>query len=328
MLLIFCSKLIGNNKSTLILQEEFKKENILFEIINPHAFVGGNYALVQKNSGIFLNVSGKRIKPTIIYFANNWRCDSIINIPKCINFPGAYRMRIYQFMQDIRFAFEDIFWIPGKYESIERGDSKPTVLNLAHSLGLSTPVFTCNSKYDDNLKNFSERFYKKNLGSPFVISFSKTKGAEVGVTTTNISFDLNDGIKEEAIFQPWQWQEPISFVAQVRCFVVNNKIWAAKWNNIAESNESSDYRYKNQIKKEKIIWSEYKLPADVSIATIALMKKLSLSIASPEFLLLDDGTHVFIDLNPTGDWCGFFSEEVNREIILALIETFKPYCFY
>ena len=114
----------------------------------------------------------------------------------------------------------------------------------------------------------------------------------------------------------------------MRCFVVNNKIWAAKWNNIAESNESSDYRYKNQIKKEKIIWSEYKLPADVSIATIALMKKLSLSIASPEFLLLDDGTHVFIDLNPTGDWCGFFSEEVNREIILALIETFKPYCFY
>ena len=163
MLLIFFSKLIGNNKSTLILQEEFKKENILFEIINPHAFVGGNYALVQKNSEIFLNVSGKRIKPTIIYFANNWRCDSIINIPKCINFPGAYRMRIYQFMQDIRFAFEDIFWIPGKYESIERGDSKPTVLNLAHSLGLSTLFLLVIQNMMIILKIFLKDFIKRTL---------------------------------------------------------------------------------------------------------------------------------------------------------------------
>ena len=53
------------------------------------------------------------------------------------------------------------------------------------------------------------------------------------------------------------------------------------------------------------------------------MDKLKISVASPEFILRDDGGLIFIDMNPCGDWLGFFSDEVVDEILSVLVELFK-----
>lgn len=61
-------------------------------------------------------------------------------------------------------------------------------------------------------------------------------------------------------------------------------------------------------------WCDYVLPPQVEGSLKELTSRLGIQISCPEFLLKENGDHVFIDMNPCGDWAGFFEESVNLEI--------------
>ncbi len=319
MILIISSKIAGVDHAARLLCETLTKDKQEYCFINPHDLVSSHCVLKQEGAKIELIVSNRVVVPHIIYIATNWRCDSIIRLPASVDYPAAFRAKVQQFMQDIRFAFEQTTWIPGKYESIEKADSKPTMLREASLAGLSTPSFTTNSF---SIPPDSEKIglFRKNLGFPFLVSLSKKKGSEVAITTTNTPYNpvlhLDDG-------QPWQWQAPIKTVAQVRSYVVGHKIWSVCWKKTSDQTNTQDYRQLNQVEKMKIVWKPYVLPSDLTNSIFILMRRLNLMVASPEFLVSENGNHVFIDLNPCGDWFGFFDEIINKEIISSLSGFFS-----
>lgn len=321
MVIIFSSSLKNQNYGVEILSSRLCSENIPHLIVNPHALLENRCALLHEGgSEVSFFVDSKKYSPSAVYLLTNWRCDAVIRIPPGCNYPNVYRSRASQFLQDIRFSFEDLLWVPGKIEAIERGDSKLSLFKKAASVGLSTPSFTLNAFAVAQEQLIPDSLvYRKNLGFPFVVSVNKEKGCEVGVTTSNRALPSGK-IPEFFDAHPWQWQEAVASFKQVRCFIVAEKIWAVSW---TRPNNFSDYRYCNQVTGESTEWVSDGLPDDLAEKILLLMKTLDLTVASPEFLVKEDGSYVFIDLNPCGDWYGFFSESVNKEIVSSLVDLFK-----
>ena len=81
-----------------------------------------------------------------------------------------------------------------------------------------------------------------------------------------------------------------------------------------------DYRHTSNIKNEVINWKPHSLPAEISSQILKLMKNLSVCMASPEFLVDKNGDYILIDLNPCGDWYGFFSKIQRKEILDSIIQ--------
>lgn len=311
MIILICGSLVGINVQSNIISENLGKLGYENFIIDFHKISENNLSLTESESGLRMYVHDREISPKIIYVVNNIRTDTVINIPNEVIYPNAYRVSLNQLFLDIRFGFEDSKWFPGNYERIKSGDSKPFLFSLARKCGLHVPKITIDSPFKPNIVGIC----KKPLGFPFKLSFSKNSSKEVGVTGI-VEFDEN---KMAYDGYAWQWQSLVTVRSQIRCFFVDGKVWSVVWKR--EKEEPCDFRYINQIKRGGVLWEEYHLPEEIIGKLSILMKKLGLNIAAPEFLTDQYGEHVLIDLNPCGDWYGFFPENINKEITNAITNT-------
>jgi len=307
---ILLGSLIGESLQSKKISEFLTRlghENVLIDF---HKLSKHDLSISESEHGLTASFLGRKISPKTIYIANNIRTDAIVAIPEHIIYPNSYRFSLSQMLLDFRHAFTEAIWLPGKNENIERGDSKPYVFSLARRLGLSVPVFTENSFFPPE-GNFD--VCKKPLGFPFRLSINKDTCEEVGLTGI-VEFD-----KKKMIFDgyPWQWQTLIRAKLQIRCFCVGKKIWSVAW----EKEEISDFRYLNQVKREDVCWKAYSLPNEIVDKLLLLMSRLDLQMSAPEFLVDQDGKHTFIDLNPCGDWYGFFPDNIQEEITQAIVAT-------
>ncbi len=317
MLLIFCSSFTNEHETLKKLALRLRKESVEYVTINPLHLATSDVSLVQEGSEIFLRLNGSKLRPQKFLFLNNWRVDSAIQIPDCVKYPGAFRLRVFQFLQDIRFAFEGSRWIPAKLENIERADSKLRLIVEARNCGLITPAYTINTGGQALPPQDGTGMFRKSIGPAFSVSLNTETGKEVGVTTVGTLSDsfIRDG-------QLWQWQEPISTVTHVRCFVCGDHVWSVCWNR-KDKESHADYRFVGQVSGQNIEWQPYELPSETASGLAKLLECLSLQYASPEFLIDKDGEHVFIDLNPCGDWSGFFSDKTESEILDFLVAVVK-----
>lgn len=317
MVLIIASRLAGGfDSSTKALVDSLKSESISHCVLNPHEL---NVDTCLKHSGrdIDLVINGIACNPDVVYMSSSLRCDCIVRIPSSVKYPNAYRLRVHQFMQDVRFALEQKSWVPGKYENLERADSKPAVMKMAHVCGLVIPRNTVDSFKQPKTSGV---LLRKNLGPPFAVSLNRKTGVEVGVTTTSVleseSCDYSDA-------EIWQWQTSIESIGQVRGFFVGEKVWAAIWRKEIDREVVHDLRKISQVDGNELVWHPYSIPNEITTKIRSLMKVLQIQVAAPEFLLTKAGELVFIDLNPCGDWWGFFSDQVRAEITSTLTEVIK-----
>lgn len=313
MLLLFSSTLVQSSEQRSFFISQIEEKGISYIVIDTHDIASGaNLRLCYRQGQLsLLDEKGYDVEPTSIYMMNLWRTDTIIRLPQGIDKPQLLRHRIHQFLTDIRFAFEDCRWIPGRIEHIEGSDSKIKIFKEAYDIGLDVPTYTYNSWAYHHLP-----VYKKGLGYPFSLSYSSNKKEEVATTTTN-RLIISDG-ENLSDNMPWQWQAPIFTQGQVRCQVVEDRLWSVIWKRVKTSTD--DYRYLNELTDEEIVWKPYELPTEIEKKVITLIQKRSLMIASPEFLIDEEGRHIFIDLNACGDWYGFFPDVHRKEIAHAILD--------
>jgi hypothetical protein len=246
---------------------------------------------------------GTPLNPDVVWYATHPRTDALYS--QGFRFPGEHRSAMTQLVLDMHYALgSETKWVPGDYDQLCAADSKPFLLSQAVKCGLLTPEETLNGTLPAKNNFTSKKLYKKKLGFPSVISFDRKSKKEVISTTKN---KLGDG---GARCEIWQWQTPVDSIAHVRCCVVGKKVWSVIWQR--RSPVSKLYDYRSQELEED--WCAYMLPVQVESSLKELISRLGIQIACPEFLLRRNGDHVFIDMNPCGDWAGFFSESVNLEI--------------
>lgn len=306
---------MGESIQAKIISENLNSLGLENHVIDFHKTTDTDLFIMESSRGLTVSVGGKKLLPKVIYVANNIRTDAVINIPKQINYPQVYRSRLAQLFTDIRFALKDAYWLPGDHENIIGGDSKPFLFSIARRCGLLIPEVTVNSNFPTG---YSSDFCKKPLGFPFQLSINRQSGKEVGITGI-VEFSADKAIGDGYY---WQWQSSIKTKKQIRCFIADKRVWAVAWNRCDEG-VLHDLRQVNQINASNIHWQEYNLPEEISDKLFILMDHLGLRMASPEFILDQHGRHILIDLNPCGDWYGFFPEHTNREIVQKITSILR-----
>jgi hypothetical protein len=268
-------------------------------------------ALIVKGSEIKVLYKGKLVVDPVLWFATNHRCDSIYALSS--RFPNELRLSAGQFITDISSALANTgSSYPGKLSDILISDSKPILFSKANSLGLLTPDITINSTFRQKKSICSNSMYKKKLGYPTFISFDRDEKEEVIVETTNImdgQTSNTDGL--------WQWQSPLESVAHIRCFAHKSSVTSKIWYRKSVGPDLLDMRQVNDGQDTK--WTPFELPEDICLKINKLLDLLGLSFACPEFLLDMYSNLIFIDLNPCGDWIGFFDKKEEKDNISRLI---------
>lgn len=294
------------NKLLLDTLEKSKKE---FLYINPLDYNSISSIEVINNKGsIQTYFKEKEIRITSVFLSRKWRTDCVIDIPLKCRYPNIFRQKVQSFLEELRFVLCDVKWFPGKFEDVEKSDSKLFFLKMASRCGLKIPSRTVNSFF-----NSTELKYRKVLGYSFSISFGKKEKEEVAVTLLN-SYEK----KHRNNFFAWQWQDYVKVKSIIRCVVIKNRVWSYL-------SDSKSIRLKSlrevNMDRDMIVWKKIVLPNMLEKRLVNFVRKMGLTFACPEFILNNKQEYIFVDLNPCGDWYGFYdkdNQEIAREIVKKL----------
>ena len=109
--------------------------------------------------------------------------------------------------------------------------------------------------------------------------------------------DLDD--LEGLRLAPVTFQDYVHKVADIRVTVVGQDVFAAEI--LSQENKSSkvDWRATDDPALEH---REHEVPSDVSSLCRALVQELGLRFGAIDFGLTQDGSYVFFEINPNGEW--------------------------
>lgn len=300
MLLIFSSCFYESDPQTDLLIKCIENESIPYILINPFSrdsLSKLSFGVVDGDSVFYYD--NKQIHVSTVYISRQIRSDCIPVIPGDCDCTSLYRYKVNDFLSELFSLLADVSWFPGKIENISLGDSKSHLFKKALGAGLTVPVSTMTSFNCLDTVN-----YRKVLGYPFSISYSKEDESEIAVTL------FNEPNTSETYGLPWQWQTKIDPKRHLRCVFINGKVWCFEV--LEDEFQGKSLR---EVQEEKdVIWKEISLPNHQILQLTQLMKSMNLKFASPEFIINQAGEYIFIDLNPCGDWYGFGSEETSSLI--------------
>lgn len=314
MILVLSSRFCGHSQDPHIalLKNSINRLGVPSLFLDPHKILEYNCSLCVVDNKITFLFEDKIICPEIVYLSSPIRPDCIVSFLGVCKYPNLYRRQAEAFWDDFCMAFESAKWFPGLPWDLKRSDSKIMMLLEAGKCGLRIPWTVNASSFPVDLGDVA---YKKPITQPFCISHNTETGIEVGLTCYAQKEHRASYISDYGLHQ---WQRAIDAQAQVRCFMVKEKIWASRWDRSGVE-AFVDFRKVNA--SFRVDWQPTILDHGLVHSLQRLCKKMNICIAAPEFLEDQDGNLWFVDLNPLGDWYGFFDEGIHQEIADAIAEA-------
>jgi MvdD family ATP-grasp ribosomal peptide maturase len=182
---------------------------------------------------------------------------------------------------------------------IRRADNKQLQLQVARELGLDTPrTLTTNNPIA--VKDFAQEC-EQGMITKMLSSFAiyDQQGEEKVVFTNPVTAeDLEhlDGLR----FCPMTFQEKIPKALELRTTIVGKQIFTAAVDSQALETAKYDWRREGLALMEA--WQPYQLPEDVESKLLKLMTEFGLNYGAIDILLTPDGRHVFLEVNPVGEF--------------------------
>ena len=307
MILFFASSLQEYDPQTRCLLHELKKQRKKYILINPLSYSDlEKISLVCASGELIVRVDNKNVSVDSVLMSRRWRTDCIIDLPDSCIYSNLFRYKANTFLEEIEVGLQKCAWLPGTRYHIKKAEIKSNLLQNACKAGLVVPQQTITSFAEPH-----KSLYRKVLGFPFSISFNQDIREEVGITL----FNSSEKPEKSCESLPWQYQSQIMAQAHVRCFVLNDQIWSVKTD--LKNHTGRDLREIHA--HEELSWESCVLPRSTTNSLLELMRKMKLCFSCPEFLLDKDGNYVFIDLNPCGDWYGFFDDQTSQEIAREIV---------
>jgi len=87
----------------------------------------------------------------------------------------------------------------------------------------------------------------------------------------------------------------------VRLIVVGNKVFAFKIDSQSYEETSIDYRAGLEL-TQKLQHFVYEPPAGICTAAVEMVRHCGLSFGAFDFVITEEDEHVFLELNPNGQW--------------------------
>jgi glutathione synthase/RimK-type ligase-like ATP-grasp enzyme len=181
---------------------------------------------------------------------------------------------------------------------IDRAKSKELQLRIAREVGLDVP-----RSLTTNNPDAVRRFYAECPGemiAKMLSSFAVYEGGVEKVVFTNRVTAEQLADLDGLDLCPMTFQELLPKVVELRVTIVGHRVFTAAVDSKVNQLAEVDWR------RDGIglldAWKPYPLPADVERSLLALMDRLDLNYGAADIIVTPDGRHVFLEVNPAGEW--------------------------
>jgi glutathione synthase/RimK-type ligase-like ATP-grasp enzyme len=209
-------------------------------------------------------------------------------------------------------------FVMDRISTVRAAEHKPHQLALAHALGLDVPA-TLTTNDPAAARAFWDRCAGRVVGkmlSSFAIR--DDDGRESVVFTSPLSAaDLAE--LDQLALSPMTFQEQLAKRVELRVTVIGGRVFAAAVDSQAVPAARTDWRKAGRALLHA--WTPYTLPDDVATRLQQLAARLGLAYGAADFVVTPDGRHVFLEINPAGEW--FWLDDVfgPRALSAAIADT-------
>lgn len=182
--------------------------------------------------------------------------------------------------------------------NIRYAENKQLQLQVARELGLETPrTLTTNDPA-------AVRAFAKNCEGGMITKMLSSfaiyeEGKELVVFTNAVKPEDLEDLSGLSLC-PATFQELLNKSLEIRVTVVGNRVMSAAIDSQVSTRATHDWR-RDGVRMIQD-WQHYQLPLDVEEKLLRLMDHFSLNYGAIDIILTPDGRHVFIELNPCGEF--------------------------
>lgn len=203
----------------------------------------------------------------------------------------------------------ECLWVPCRPSARARANLKLWQLGIARAVGFDTP--------DTVITNDPERlleFYLAHRGdvitkplSPFT-TVGGRRNSSAARRLARRGFRRLGALRHEAVIG----QNFIPKAYELRVTVVDGRVFVATIDSGSVARAGVDWR----TAYERLTFTPHRLPRDVARRCARLTREMGLTFGAIDLIVTPEGRHVFLEINPTGQWG--FMPGVSGEIADAL----------
>ncbi|MBP0019936.1 MAG: MvdD family ATP-grasp ribosomal peptide maturase [Cyanobacteria bacterium SBLK] len=194
-----------------------------------------------------------------------------------------------------------------KISNVELANNKQLQLQIAREMGLITPR-TLTTNNPEAVKQFAFECKDRGIVTKMLSSFAiYDKQGEESVVFTNPVTDEDlenlDGLR----FCPMTFQEKVPKALELRTTIVGQQIFTAAID--SQRLEGSTYDWRKEGRTLVQSWQVYNLSEEVEKKLLELMAYFGLNYGAIDIILTPDNQHVFLEINPVGEffWLEIFA---------------------
>ena len=205
-------------------------------------------------------------------------------------------------------------WVD-KLQRISEAENKLRQLRIARDVGLHIPrtLVTNDPKLARGFFQEVDRKMVAKLLTP--LSVSMEKSSFFVYTSAVQEQDLVDA--ELLRYSPMVFQEQIPKLRELRVVFVAGTLFVGALDASRYSTLTMDWR---RATPEACPWEPDELPSSVARCLHSFMAELGLVFGAIDLIRTPDGEHVFLEVNPTGEW-GMLERDLNYPISDAIAEA-------
>jgi MvdC family ATP-grasp ribosomal peptide maturase len=205
-------------------------------------------------------------------------------------------------------------WID-RPDRMQRAEDKLHQLRLATECGLTIPRTLVTNDPGEVRAMFRElngSMVAKML-TPMTVSMGRPSAF---VYTTKIKADDLDHL-DSLRYCPMVFQELIDKAFELRIACVNGQCFTGRIDASGSADGAVDWR---RADPSECSWQPAELPDEVQTGLSRLMQNLGLSFGAIDVIVTPDGQHVFLEVNPGGEW-GMLERDLGLPISEAIANT-------
>ncbi|XXF80840.1 MvdC family ATP-grasp ribosomal peptide maturase [Myxococcaceae bacterium GXIMD 01537] len=193
--------------------------------------------------------------------------------------------------------------------------SKPRQLRQAQALGLDVPRTLVTNDAGRVRAFFDEVGGRVVVKMLTALSQSMDASGAFLYTRALEAADLEelDGLS----YSPMVFQERVDKAYELRVAVVGGRCFVGAMDASGSVAGQVDWR---RARRDECQWRAGTLPAEVAARLVRLVEALGLVYGAADFIVTPEGRHVFLELNPGGEW-GMLERELGLPIAAALAEA-------
>ncbi|MGA9379052.1 MAG: MvdD family ATP-grasp ribosomal peptide maturase [Phormidium sp.] len=194
-----------------------------------------------------------------------------------------------------------------KMSNVDVAKNKQLQLQVAKEIGLLTPR-TLTSNNPEAVKQFAQECREQGIITKMLSTFAiyNEQGQENVVFTSPVTDEDLEHL-EGLRFCPMTFQENVPKALELRITIVGHQIFTAAVNSQKLPGSTYDWRKKGRALVKD--WEPYNLPEDIEKKLLKLMVYFGLNYGAIDILVTPDGRHIFLEINPVGEffWMEIYS---------------------